>query len=704
MLERDDLNNPRFSAYYKAQKIVPEAEWEAFLNSMRRHLPTTFRVAGSRQIAESLNSMIKEIHVPALSGDIEFEGQRIPPPVQIPWYPGGLAWQFNVPKKVLRKQQEFKNFHSFLVFETEIGNISRQEAVSMLPPLFLDVQPHHKVLDMCAAPGSKTAQILEALHANDTVTSSIIPTGLLVANDSDHKRTHLLIHQSARLPSPALMVTNLDASNYPVIKVPTLDCVKPQQLHYDRILCDVPCSGDGTMRKNIGIWKSWQPGDGNGLHSLQVRILQRAMKLLEKDGRIVYSTCSLNPLENEAVISAALNANPEFELVDVSAQLPELKTRPGLTTWRPTVDRNGEVTYETFVDFLSASINPALKEKLSESHWPPKNAEDLCLHRCLRIYPHLQDTGGFFIAVLERKQVAQKVGAGAASNRRERKREAGKNDEDIHPKKLRLDPEVLGSNTSELRIPTEITVQESEMQELDDPENPGGVPPAKQSNDGTFKENPYTFVRSNDPVLRACIERLHLTTDFPASNILVRNPEGEPTRSLYLANSLVKSIIENNDYKKIRLTAAGTKVMSKQEAGKGLQAQFRVLGEGLPVLLPFIEYSTIIASGLNSLRILLTTPYPLISTFDDPFRERIQNCPMGSLIIKLAPGCIIGGRLAHELVLPIWKSNVSLTLMIDKRAKSALSLRLFNEDVTVTRGKVSAIALSAHEGVNVTDS
>jgi multisite-specific tRNA:(cytosine-C5)-methyltransferase len=84
------------------------------------------------------------------------------------------------------------------------------------------------------------------------------------------------------------------------------------------------------MRKNLGIWKSWQPMDGNGLHgfvpsvifnpvlnsdlitSLQVRILQCAMRMLTKDGtgRIVYSTCSLNPVENEAVICAALNSNP----------------------------------------------------------------------------------------------------------------------------------------------------------------------------------------------------------------------------------------------------------------------------------------------------------------------------------------------------------------------------------------------------------
>ena len=59
------------------------------------------------------------------------------------------------------------NFHRFLVSETEVGNISRQEAVSMIPVLLLDVQPNHYVLDTCASPGSKTAQILEAIHASD---------------------------------------------------------------------------------------------------------------------------------------------------------------------------------------------------------------------------------------------------------------------------------------------------------------------------------------------------------------------------------------------------------------------------------------------------------------------------------------------------------------------------------------------------------
>ncbi|KAG8774961.1 hypothetical protein FRC12_001722 [Ceratobasidium sp. 428] len=249
--------NQAFERYYKAVGIVPEEEWDEFWSTLKVVLPTTFRVTGSRATAQDLNAIIKEQHVPSLAG-VEFEGKVVEPPRQLPWYPDGLGWQFDVSKSVLRKTPEYKKFHNFLVYETEVGNISRQEAVSMIPPLLLDVQPHHNVIDMCAAPGSKAS----TLHANDTILETSFPQGLLIANDSDYKRSHMLVHQSARLPSPALMVTNLDASSYPRIYTsPTSG-----KLLFDRILCDVPCSGDGTVRKNMGIWKNWTPMNGNGLH------------------------------------------------------------------------------------------------------------------------------------------------------------------------------------------------------------------------------------------------------------------------------------------------------------------------------------------------------------------------------------------------------------------------------------------------------
>jgi len=84
-------------------------------------------------------------------------------------------------------------------------------------------------------------------------------------------------------------------------------------------------------------------------------------------------------------------------------------------------------------------------------------------------------------------------------------------------------------------------------------------------------------------------------------------------------------VIQNNNYEKIRLTTAGTKVFSKQEAGKGLDVQFRVLGEGLPVILPYLDPSSIITADIATLRVLVESYYPLCSNFAEPFRGVIQG-------------------------------------------------------------------------------
>ena len=76
-------------------------------------------------------------------------------------------------------------------------------------------------------------------------------------------------------------------------------------LKFDRILCDVPCSGDGTMRKNVNVWKDWNTQSGLGLHTVQLNILNRGLHFLKPNGRLVYSTWSLNLIENEAVVAEA---------------------------------------------------------------------------------------------------------------------------------------------------------------------------------------------------------------------------------------------------------------------------------------------------------------------------------------------------------------------------------------------------------------
>jgi multisite-specific tRNA:(cytosine-C5)-methyltransferase len=122
-----------------------------------------------------------------------------------------------------------------------------------------------------------------------------------------------------------------------------------------------------------------------------------------------------------------------------------------------------------------------------------------------------------------------------------------------------------------------------------------------------------------------CSKRLSLTSDFPSSNVLVRNPAGNPVRSLYLTNDLVKTVVLYNDYDRIRLISCGTKVFTKQEGGKTTDAQFRVLGEGLPVVLPYTDPNSIITADISVLKTLLEVHYPLCATFGQPFCSVIEG-------------------------------------------------------------------------------
>ena len=114
-----------------------------------------------------------------------------------------------------------------------------------------------------------------------------------------------------------------------------------------------------------------------------------------------------------------------------------------------------------------------------------------------------------------------------------------------------------------------------------------------------------------------------------AQNILVRNPEGDPVRSLYMTNDIVKHVVQHNDYIRMRLMTAGTKVFAKQEGveakREGVEPQFRTLAEGLPVVLPYIEPEAILEADVGTLRILMETYYPLCARFAEPFRSLIDS-------------------------------------------------------------------------------
>ncbi|KXJ85525.1 S-adenosyl-L-methionine-dependent methyltransferase [Microdochium bolleyi] len=435
--------NEKLERFYNTALPLEESERADFWTALRRELPNSFRFCGSKGHALAVKRLLETRYIPEIVKIERYDGEPVQAPQPVPWFPDLLAYSMNTPKHVIRKFPPFAAFQKFLVSETSVGNISRQEIVSMIPPLLMDLKPGMTCLDMCAAPGSKAAQLLEMIHVgeetrmrkvmesfgevkpeasptgnNEDVDLSIDSgddgraTGLLIANDADYKRSHMLVHQLKRLSSPNLLVTNHDATLYPSLRLPR-DPAHPEKgnyLKFDRILADVPCSGDGTLRKNVELWRNWQPGSALGLHVTQVRILVRALQMLKPGGRVVYSTCSMNPIENEAVIVSAIErcgGPSKVEIVDCKDRLPALKRVPGMHQWK-IMDKSGRVwsSWEEVQQYALTQAEGVIPGKVTESMFArPDSSEcsSLPLDRCMRVYAHQQDTGGFFITVLEKK-------------------------------------------------------------------------------------------------------------------------------------------------------------------------------------------------------------------------------------------------------------------------------------------------------------
>eukprot|EP00854_Cymbomonas_tetramitiformis_P026573 gene26573-32625_t len=289
------MENEVFRQYYIAQRVVPQAEFDAFYSILQTPLPVAVRINDSKSCSRELRARI------ASSGKFS----------AIEWFPHDLAWQCE--SKLLCTEPGLK---SELDAASAGGFLSFQEAVSMIPPLLLDIKPEHLVLDICAAPGSKTMQCLDMMHTeveNSDEPLRLCHKGVVIANDIDTR--FIPGCRTKKLGATSALITIGNAGKFPPLfeedpSSPVAADAPPvhKQLLYDRIVCDVPCSGDGTMRKNPEIWRTWEPEYPLKLHVRQLKILLRALHHLKEGGVLSYSTCSLNPIENEAVVLAALRA------------------------------------------------------------------------------------------------------------------------------------------------------------------------------------------------------------------------------------------------------------------------------------------------------------------------------------------------------------------------------------------------------------
>jgi 16S rRNA C967 or C1407 C5-methylase (RsmB/RsmF family) len=371
----------------------------------------------------------------------------------------------------------------------DVGAVNRQELSSMVPPILLlqmddestfsnvsrqnsqtstanDTKPSGSerltVLDLCAAPGSKTLQLMDLLHSGKVPAVSHHDDGhvLIVANDSNRNRLMTLARRSRLAPGRSSLLLNSSDGRY----FPSLRKWGGYKLKFDRILADVPCSGDGTLRKlSSKEWDKWNVLSHLQLHKLQVRLLVRALQSIKKGGRIVYSTCSLDPIENEAVVASAiakLGGPDVYTIVALPKDFalgPRGTTKPmlyarGATTWvvpHPQFSHQNQTYYGRFDQvpdivakkhILSTMFPPERRivdERKSTSETEPiydnasregadgsKGSHEaspkeerfkssvICrddamafneiLPNCCRILPQHLDSGGFFCAIIER--------------------------------------------------------------------------------------------------------------------------------------------------------------------------------------------------------------------------------------------------------------------------------------------------------------
>jgi NOL1/NOP2/sun family putative RNA methylase len=293
----------------------------------------------------SLTFLSRSVRVNTLKGtvaevkkSIEKKGWKLK---KIPWCKEGFWVKGPIQKREAEEAKPRRDVGNLL--EHHLGKIYVQEAASMIPPIVLKPKPGEVVLDMCASPGSKTTQIA-AMMKNE---------GLLIANDVSGLRLQALGINLQRCG-----VTNA------LIVLGTGFRFKTGE--FDRILVDAPCSATGTIMRSLKTIRMWNPGMVKHLSKIQRRLLETGFNNLKSGGTLVYSTCTLEPEEDEGVVSWLLEKYPNAKLEEI-----EDKELPGL--------KRGKAVLE----FGKEKFSPEVK-------------------KCLRIWPQDNGTEGFFVARIKK--------------------------------------------------------------------------------------------------------------------------------------------------------------------------------------------------------------------------------------------------------------------------------------------------------------
>ncbi|OGE31803.1 hypothetical protein A2631_01575 [Candidatus Daviesbacteria bacterium RIFCSPHIGHO2_01_FULL_44_29] len=280
----------------KLKLIIPPQNIESVLQSFTTIRPTTFRANTLKISASDLKIKLKEAGLP-----FEKVGWRSGAPSS-ELLPEAFILQ-DTPQRVLTENDIYNQ-----------GLVYVQSLSSMIPPLVLDPQPGELILDLTAAPGSKTTQIA-ALMKN---------TGQIIANDKSRVRLFKLEANLKLQGVTNSQITYLDGK----------DLWRKYPEYFDKTLVDVPCSMEGrflsTYEKS---YRDWTEKKVRELSALQKFLIRAGVTATKVGGLVVYSTCTISPEENESVIDWLLEKEQgKVEVEEISLGIPE--SYPALVSWQ----------------------------------------------------------------------------------------------------------------------------------------------------------------------------------------------------------------------------------------------------------------------------------------------------------------------------------------------------------------------------------
>lgn len=274
-----------------------------------------------------------------------------------------------------------------------------QEPSAMSPVPFLEVKPGERILDLCAAPGGKSTQIGCAMAQE----------GLLVSNEIHPARAKILSSNIERLGITNCLVLN-ETPEKLAVRFPEF---------FEKILVDAPCSGEGMFRKNKEAVSEWSPENVQLCASRQDSVLSEAAKMLRPGGRLVYSTCTFAPEENEGTICRFLTTHPDFFLEKTVRPNGFMAGRKDWACMSSSDISNYDMSCRNKSSSdTSKSVMFNVGSAISNTNSTLSNADtDFPLEYTHRLFPHKVKGEGHFIAVLGKKGEGAGLGDAAVQTK-----------------------------------------------------------------------------------------------------------------------------------------------------------------------------------------------------------------------------------------------------------------------------------------------